>query len=208
MPMFRKSMLVLLFLALVAGGGAFYGMQSAEDATVLDAGGAPAASSGAPAAEGMTVYVTGAVNEPGVVAVASGARVADAVNACGGLSPEADAEKLNMAQPVKDGQQIRVPVKGEKGAAKNAAASVNKADSSSKGKSSARLTNEAADGLVNINTADEKELDTLPGVGPSTAQKIIEYRETEGQFATPEDIMKVKGIGKAKYEKMKDRITT
>ena len=62
-------------------------------------------------------------------------------------------------------------------------------------------------GLVNINTADEKALDTLPGVGPATAQKIIEYRENEGAFQSPEDIMKVRGIGKAKYEKMKDKIT-
>ena len=155
--------------------------------------------------DSITVYVTGAVNQPGVVSVAAGARVADAVNACGGLLPTADAEKINMAQAVKDGQQIRVPEKGAAKAAKNATAT---ASSSDNGKARASTDSDADAGeLVNINTADEAELDKLPGVGPSTAQKIIEYRETEGQFASPEDIMKVKGIGKAKYEKMKDRIT-
>ena len=193
MPMFRKSMIVLLLIALVAGGGALYGMQAQEDATTLDAATQPAASSGDDGTSqdgGLTVYVTGAVNQPGVVTVATGARVADAVNACGGLSPEADGEAINMAQAVKDGQQIRVPAKGATTAKTGGSAS-------------------SADmgGLVNINTADEKALDTLPGVGPATAQKIIEYRENEGAFQSPEDIMKVRGIGKAKYEKMKDKIT-
>ena len=200
--MFRKSMIVLLLLALVAGGGALYGMHAQSDATVLDAATQPAASSGDGGTSqdgGLTVYVTGAVNQPGVVTVATGARIADAVNACGGLSPEADGDAINMAQALKDGQQVRVPAKGAQKAATGAAAS----------KSAGSAGNASADagGLVNINTADEKALDTLPGVGPATAQKIIEYRETEGAFQSPEDIMKVRGIGKAKYEKMKDKIT-
>lgn len=199
--MFRKSMIVLLLIALVAGGGALYGMQAQSDATVLDTATQPAASSGDGGTSqdgGLTVYVTGAVNQPGVVTVATGARVADAVNACGGLSPEADGEAINMAQAVKDGQQIRVPAKGAQNAAANGATAAKTGGSAS-----------SADmgGLVNINTADEKALDTLPGVGPATAQKIIEYRENEGAFQSPEDIMKVRGIGKAKYEKMKDKIT-
>ena len=204
MPMFRKSMIVLLLIALVAGGGALYGMQAQEDATTLDAATQPAASSGDDGTSqdgGLTVYVTGAVNQPGVVTVATGARVADAVNACGGLSPDADGEAINMAQAVKDGQQIRVPAKG----AQNAAANGGNNTASAKAGGSANSADTG--GLVNINTADEKALDTLPGVGPATAQKIIEYRENEGAFQSPEDIMKVRGIGKAKYEKMKDKIT-
>lgn len=203
MPMFRKSMIVLLLIALVAGGGALYGMQAQSDATVLDTATQPAASSGDGGTSqdgGLTVYVTGAVNQPGVVTVATGARVADAVNACGGLSPEADGDAINMAQSLKDGQQVRVPAKGAQKAANGAPAS------KSAGSTGSASTTDAG-GLVNINTADEKALDTLPGVGPATAQKIIEYRETEGAFETPEDIMKVRGIGKAKYEKMKDKIT-
>ena len=137
MPMFRKSMIVLLLIALVAGGGALYGMQAQSDATVLDAATQPAASSsgddGASQDGGLTVYVTGAVNQPGVVTVASGARIADAVNACGGLSPEADAEGINMAQAVKDGQQIRVPAKGAQKAAANDTAGTKTAASAKAG---------------------------------------------------------------------------
>ena len=200
MPMFRKSMLVLLLLALVAGGGALYGMQAQQDATTLDAATQPATSSSSGMAQeaGLTVYVTGAVNQPGVVTVASGGRVADAVNACGGLSPEADGDAINMAQALKDGQQVRVPAKGAQKAAANGATAA---------KAGGSANSADTGGLVNINTADEKALDTLPGVGPATAQKIIEYRENEGAFQSPEDIMKVRGIGKAKYEKMKDKIT-
>ena len=193
-------MIVLLLIALVAGGGALYGMHAQSDATVLDAATQPASSSGDDGTSqdgGLTVYVTGAVNQPGVVTVATGARVADAVNACGGLSPEADAEAINMAQAVKDGQQIRVPAKGAQKAA----------NGTTTAKAGGSASSADTSGLVNINTADEKALDTLPGVGPATEQKIIEYRENEGAFQSPEDIMKVRGIGKAKYEKMKDKIT-
>lgn len=192
MPLFRKSMLMLLLLALVVGGGAFYGMQSQQEAVVLDAAEQPAAEE-APA--GVTVYVTGAVQQPGVVTVAAGARTADAVNACGGLLPQADAERVNMAQPVKDGQQIRVP---EKKAAGNAATGDATGDAAA---------GREDGGLVNLNTADEKALDALPGVGPATARKIIEYRESEGGFQSTEDLMKIKGIGQAKYDKLKDKVT-
>lgn len=188
MPLFRKSMLMLLLLALVVGGGAFYGMQSQQEAVVLDAAEQPAAEE-APA--GVTVYVTGAVQQPGVVTVAAGARTADAVNACGGLLPQADAERVNMAQPVKDGQQIRVPEKKAAGNAATGDAAAGREDG----------------GLVNLNTADEKALDALPGVGPATARKIIEYRESEGGFQSTEALMKIKGIGQAKYDKLKDKVT-
>lgn len=189
MPLFRKSMLVLLLLALVVGGGAFYGMQSQQEAVVLDAAEQPASEE---ASAGVTVYVTGAVQQPGVVTVAAGARTADAVNACGGLLPQADAERVNMAQPVKDGQQIRVPEKKEIGTA---------------GADGKAASGKDADGCINLNTADEKALDTLPGVGPATARKIIEYRESEGGFQSTEDLMKIKGIGQAKYDKLKDKVT-
>lgn len=188
MPLFRKSMVVLLLLVLAAGGAAFYGMQSQREAVVLDAAEQPMAQE-MPA--GITVYVTGAVQQPGIVTVAAGARTADAVNACGGLLPQADAEKINMAQTLKDGQQIRVPERKAAGNAAPGGAAAGKEEG----------------GLVNLNTADEKALDTLPGVGPATARKIIEYRESEGGFQSIEDLMKIKGIGQAKYEKLKDKVT-
>ena len=100
-----------------------------------------------------------------------------------------------MAQVLKDGQQVRVP---EKQAGSSALpANTGKASSAVKTK---------ADGPININTASAEELDALPGIGPAMAKRIIEYRETEGAFTAIEDIKKVKGIGEAKFEKMKDKI--
>ena len=190
MPMYKKQLFVLIILLLAAAGGTYYGLYSEEQAVVLDA--AATADSGPPKQE-ITVYVTGAVNKPGLVNVPEGARAADAVNACGGLLPTADGEKINMAQSLKDGQQLKVPEKtGTNG----------KTDSGKTDKSKGADSGEK----VNINTADEKALDTLPGVGPAMAKRIIEYRETEGAFQSIEDIKKIRGIGEAKFAKMKDRI--
>lgn len=186
--MYKKSMLVLLLLAAAIGGGMMYGSYSQEQAVTLDA--AESAESAKTAAM-ITVYVTGAVNKPGVVTVNEGARTADAVNVCGGLLPTADGEHINMAQVLKDGQQIKVPErKGGTNLRKDGKQETKANDS----------------GLVNINTADEKELDTLPGIGPAMAKRILEYRETEGNFQQIEDIKKIRGIGEAKFNKLKDKI--
>ena len=190
MPMYKKQLFVLMIILLAAAGGTYYGLYSEEQAVVLDA--AATAESSSPKQE-ITVYVTGAVNKPGLVKVPEGARAAEAVNACGGLLPTADSEKINMAQSLKDGQQLKVLEKtGTNG----------KTDSGKMDKTKAADSGEK----VNINTADEKALDTLPGVGPAMAKRIIEYRESEGAFQSIEDIKKIRGIGEAKFAKMKDKI--
>ena len=190
MPMYKKQLFVLMIILLAAAGGTYYGLYSEEQAVVLDAA---ATAESSPPKQEITVYVTGAVNKPGLVKVPEGARAADAVNACGGLLPTADGEKINMAQSLKDGQQLKVPEKtGTNG----------KTDSGKTDKSKGADSGEK----VNINTADEKALDTLPGVGPAMAKRIIEYRETEGAFQSIEDIKKIRGIGEAKFAKMKDKI--
>ena len=190
MPMYKKQLFVLMIILLAAVGGTYYGLYSEEQAVVLDA--AATAESSLPKQE-ITVYVTGAVNKPGLVKVPEGARAADAVNACGGLLPTADGEKINMAQSLKDGQQLKVPEK---------TGTNSKTDSGKRDKTKAADSGEK----VNINTADEKALDTLPGVGPAMAKRIIEYRESEGAFQSIEDIKKIRGIGEAKFAKMKDKI--
>ena len=206
MPMYKKSLLILLFIALAAAGGALYGCYSQEEAVPLDA--AERVPAQPDAGTAMTVYVTGAVNRPGIVEVPADARVADAVNACGGVLPTADLDAINMAQKLKDGQQVRVPEKnsapppsGTRSAGTTGPPAAGK--SGTEGKSAAA----PAGGLVNINTADEQTLDSLPGIGPAMAKRIIEYRNTEGMFQSPEDLKKIKGIGNAKFEKLKDRIT-
>ena len=188
--MYKKQLFVLMIILLAAIGGTYYGLYSGEQSVVLDSAEIDANS---PSKQEITVYVTGAVNKPGLVKLSEGARAAEAVNACGGLLPIADSEKINMAQSLKDGQQLKVPERnGEMGKGDSARlAKINGQDNQEK---------------VNINTADEKALDTLPGIGPAMAKRIIEYRETEGAFQSIEDIKKIRGIGEAKFAKMKDKI--
>lgn len=203
LPMYRKSLLILLLILIAVAGGTYYGCYTQEkEAVQLDVAANPAVQQGGTekGAE-ITVYVTGAINKPGVVTVKEGARTADAVNACGGLLPTADAEKVSMAQVLKDGQQVRVP---EKAVPETTAAA--KSGSVNPAAKSGTSSKAAPSGQVNINTASAEELDTLPGIGPAMAQRIIEFRETEGAFTSIEDIKKVKGIGEAKFEKMKDKI--
>ena len=194
--MYRKSLLILLLILIAVAGGTYYGCYMQEKESVqLDVAANPAVQQGGTekGAE-ITVYVTGAINKPGVVTVKEGARTADAVNACGGLLPTADAEKVNM-------EQVRVP---EKAVPETTAAA--KSGSVNPAAKSGTSSKAASSGPVNINTASAEELDTLPGIGPAMAQRIIEFRETEGAFTAIEDIKKVKGIGEAKFEKMKDKI--
>lgn len=193
MPLYQRSLFVLSLLAALVIGGTFYGYSTSDDIVALDSAEKPVH----PAGNDMTVYVTGAVNRPGIVTVAAESRVADAVNACGGLLPTADAENINMAQSLKDGQQVRVPEKAAASAGITPDKSV----------PAGTQTKNTANGKVNINTADEAALDTLPGVGPAMAKRIIEYRMTEGMFQSIEDIKKVRGIGEAKFEKLKDKIS-
>lgn len=190
MPMYKKSLLILLLIACVGGGAAMYGYESRDEVLPLDAAERPEAQRSME----ITVYVTGAVNQPGIVTVPEEARVADAVNACGGVLPTAALDQVNMAQKLKDGQQVRVPEKSA-----DAAAAAGGAGNQEKGTD--------ASGRVNINLADEKTLDSLPGIGPAMAKRIIDYRNTEGMFQSPEDLKKIKGIGDAKFEKLKDKIT-
>lgn len=134
------------------------------------------------------VYVCGAVNSPGVVALEPGSRVEDALEAAGGFADAADRSCVNLAARVTDGEQIYFPTEEEALAPEGQ-----------------RRT--ADTGLVNINTADAAQLCTLPGIGASRAEDIIAYREENGGFQTEEDIMKVSGIKTAAYDKLRDKIT-
>ena len=146
------------------------------------------------------MYVCGAVRSPGVVRLPDGARVTDALEVAGGPTAKAELAAVNLAAPVTDGQQIVVPERGAVAAAPAA------------GGARARRPREAPwatapAALININTASAEELDALDGVGPSTAQKIIDYRTANGGFKTIEEIKEVPGIGDAKFAAMQDSIT-
>jgi competence protein ComEA len=163
---------------------------------------APAATASPSPAADVVVYVCGAVKSPGVVRLPADARVADALALAGGPGARAELDGVNLAAKVVDGQQIMVPERGAVAAAGGVATATGG------GSASAAAGSATAPGApVNINTASLEELDALSGVGPATAQKIIDYRLASGPFKTVDDIKNVSGIGDAKFAAMKDSIT-
>jgi competence protein ComEA len=151
-----------------------------------------------PTEEPFQVHVSGAIVRPGVYDLPVGARVLDAVEAAGGFLAEADKNALNLAARVEDAEKLDIPfVAGFTPEEDQGFVVV------SEGTPSSLLT----DDLVDINTASQDELEELPGIGPSLAGRIIDYREENGPFARIEDIVNVSGIGSATYEDIKDLIT-
>jgi len=147
----------------------------------------------APTRPPVVVHIVGAVPRPGVYEFPEGSRVRDAVAAAGGLLAEADPAAINLAAMLEDGQRLEIPY--QPGAAPTSTAQ------------EAANSTPASSDLININTATLQELDSLPGIGPTTAQKIIEYRQQHGPFQALEDLMNVPGIGPATFDKIKDLIT-
>ncbi len=149
----------------------------------------------------LRVYITGAVNHPAVYELPDGSIVADAVMAAGDFSEDAARELINLALPLRDGMQVHVPALIPDGDQLLGVPDMIITP--------AFLTDagDARGQRVNINTAGVDELDALPGVGPTIAQNIIDYRQTNGAFRAIEDILHVSGIGPAKFEQMKELIT-
>lgn len=139
----------------------------------------------------IRVYVSGAVHSPDVYTLLQDSIVKDAMEAAGGPTGDADLERINLALPVSDGQHVHVPRKGE--------------DNPPVQPPSGQP---APGGKVNINTADPDLLESLPGIGPALAQRIVDHRQTHGLFERIEDITEVSGIGDAIFESIQDLITT
>jgi competence protein ComEA len=156
----------------------------------------------APTAAPIAVHVIGAVPRPGLYEFPEGARVQDAIDAAGGMLAEANTDALNLAALLEDGQQLNIPYKD--GSEPASESSTFELPSSATDTPSDNSNEE----LININTASLEELVSLPGIGPTTAQKIIDYRDENGPFSTIEDIMDVSGIGPATFDEIKDLITT
>jgi len=150
----------------------------------------------APSPAPITVYVTGSVNTEGLFALPPGSRVNEAILAAGGFSADADSGAINLAGILEDGQQVNVPAI----VTPPVSGGMTRANGGG-------VPQPAGVILVNINTATLEELDTLPQVGPVTAQSIIDYREANGLFSTIEDLMEVDGIGQATFDKVKDLVT-
>ena len=154
----------------------------------------------APTQPALVVHVIGAVVRPAVYEFPEGSRVRDAVEAAGGLLAEADSNVINLAAKLIDGQQLDIPFQAGMGPPPSSSTSPFEVlpDSNPSGDSAS---------LININTATAEQLDTLPGIGPTTAQKIIDYREANGPFEQIEQIMNVAGIGPATFDRIRDLIT-
>lgn len=148
--------------------------------------------------ETVFVYVCGAVNIPGVYELEKGSRIYQAVLLAGGTREDAAAEFVNQAQLVEDGAQIYIPSREEaaQGIPGGATGVLDPGTDAAEN-----------DGKVNLNTASEEELKTLSGIGDTRAERILEYRETNGGFGTIEELMKVEGIKEGVFDKIKDRIT-
>ena len=156
--------------------------------------------------ETIVVHITGEVKKEGVIYLKKGARIVDAIKEAGGETKEADLSQVNLAYELQDGQKIYIPNKNEKISqyiiGKNGETMND--NSANTGNESTSYNKEEA--KVNINTASQAELDSLPGIGPALAQRIIDFRVENGNFNSIEDIQNVKGIGDSKYEDIKDKI--
>jgi competence protein ComEA len=154
------------------------------------------------APEVLHVFVSGAVAVSDVYDLPPGSLVKDAIVMAGGFTADANQVVLNQALAVRDGDHIHVPTMAETGETPPVISGEAEAPVRAP-----EVGSGIVGGLVNINTASQAELEDLPGIGPALAQSIIEYREAIGPFETIEDIMKVSGIGTAKFEGMKELIT-
>ncbi len=173
---------VLLAIVLVLGARHLLGTGTESEAAPV-----PVAPVRADAGPALVVHVVGAVHRPGLYRFAARSRVADAVARAGGSTRRADLTLINLAAPLADGTQVVVPIKAPAGSA---------------GTSISGAT--APAGPVHLNIATPEQLDALPGVGPVTAQKILDYRQKHGAFSSLEELDAIPGIGPARIEQLRD----
>ena len=179
--------IIIIVLALIAL--IVYGVvrQANRDEVVLSESDLSSTETTETATGKVIVHVAGAVVNPGVYTLTGDVRVIDAIEAAGGMTDEADGDALNLAAPIEDGQKITV---------------YTTAQTAGSGTGTGSNT-----GLININTASQDELETLPGIGEVIAGNIIDYREDNGSFSSIEEIKNVNRIGDKLYEQIKDLIT-
>ncbi|MGE5654649.1 MAG: helix-hairpin-helix domain-containing protein [Bacillota bacterium] len=196
----RREMIIIaaaLGLLLIVTGATWWRMQAKAPVVIASPRGSEGSSnvsvSNPPVAvaksEQVIVHISGAVRQPGLYSVPLGARLNDAVQIAGGALAEADLDAVNLAAPLVDGQKYLIPVKGQQ------------ATALSSGSTS------PSSGKININTAEAKTLEQLPGVGEVRAKAIIEYRQKNGPFRSIEDLKKITGIGDKTFEQLRDQVT-
>ncbi|MCP4226734.1 MAG: ComEA family DNA-binding protein [Actinomycetia bacterium] len=216
----RPVLALILGLTMMVLAGAGWWLGRADPATPVEAGipvatssvpsSAPVTTAPAPISTGsggngevepepLLVHVAGAVINPGLVELEFGDRIDDAVTAAGGPSVNADLHQLNLAAPVSDGMQIRVPEQGE--------VAQHPAGFGGSGPISDGGGGEAGSVMVDVNRASISELESLPGIGPSLGQAIVDWREANGPFASVDALLSVPGIGPAKLAGLADQVS-
>ena len=206
----QKIIIVLVVVILVGGGywmlkhfhpALFLG----EPDLVVETETTPPTPPSSTAQPEIVVHVMGAVKSPGVYHLSTDARVHEAIEKAGGKTDQADLHSLNLAAKMRDGEQIYVP---EIHQVPDVGQTIPTSSSSAAPpQPSVRRSASSNGSRININTATFQELQTLRGIGPTMAQRIIEYRQTSGRFATVDDLTNVKGVGEKTLEKIRDSIT-
>ena len=152
----------------------------------------------------IIVHIAGEILNPGVISLDEGARIIDAINKAGGITNEADLSKVNLAYILEDAQKIYIPNVNEKEIIENMSSEIVKSGSTQENSNTGEKLKNGE--KININTATQKELQKLTGIGESIALRIINYRKENGKFNTIEDIKNVSGIGESKFNKIKNDI--
>jgi len=218
------AVVVVLVGALVSGGGEGAGgtagvvVRGAPTAGAASGGPSPAAGASAgaapsaPGAGRVVVHVLGAVRRSGVVELPASSRVGDALERAGGATDDADLDRLNLARVLTDGERLYVPRVGQQEVpealgpmADGAAAGPTAAAGAGSGGGSAGTGGEES-AVVDLNTADQAVLETLPGIGPGLAGRIIAWRDEHGRFTAVEDLLDVSGIGDVRFAELRDRV--
>ena len=197
----RKIVIIICILVIILIGWKIYdssNFETEEESQIIDSN--VQESKTDDEEELVIVHVTGEVKKPGVVRVKEGSRVEDIVKAAGGLTENADISNINLAYVVEDGTKIRIPSADDEKQEEYITQSIGE------GIIMQEESNNSRSNIVNINTANETELEELPGIGASIAGRIIEYRNKNGKFKSIEDIKNVTGIGDSKFEKIKSLI--
>ena len=221
----HQKIIIGLVVVILAGGGYWMlkhfhpALFLGEPDLVVETEAAPPPSSTPPSTTpqpGIVVHVMGAVKSPGIYHLSTDARVHEAIEKAGGKTDQADLHSLNLAAKIRDGEQIHVPqIRQIPDVRQNApvpSAATEQAiptspSSAASPQASVRRSAPSDGSRININTATFQELQTVRGIGPTMAQRIIEYRQTSGRFATVDDLTNVKGIGAKTLEKIRDSIT-
>lgn len=188
---YRGYILIVLVNAIILGAVIVFLNRPAPKTIAIEPATPASVSPTTPTPGRIVVYVSGAVQAPGVYELPDGARVDEALKAAGGPTADADLARINLAKRLHDEEQVYVPRLGE----------------TNPPVPPAGATGGQTGGKVNINTATAAEFETLPGIGPALAQRIVEYRQAHGPFARIEDLKKVSGIGDKMFERIKDLIT-